>query len=94
MQLHLEEREMEKRSDVDRSFDQKSGDRSEHVGSTEYEAAVATLDRGEFHTITLEEPAEITADHPVLVAQFAHGQEFDNTLAAAVDSIFQASKSG
>ena len=44
------------------------------------ESAVATLDRGEFHTITLEEPAEITADHPVLVAQFAHGQEFDNTL--------------
>ena len=43
MQLHLEERQTEKRCDTDCGFEPQGGDCSGDVGSTVYEAAVATL---------------------------------------------------
>ncbi|HTY87092.1 MAG TPA: M36 family metallopeptidase [Candidatus Acidoferrum sp.] len=38
---------------------------------------VASLDRGQFYEQILEGPAEILASQPILVAQYAHGQDFD-----------------
>lgn len=40
-------------------------------------AVVATLNRGQVHEMLLTGPAEITADQPILVAQYANGTEFD-----------------
>ncbi len=38
---------------------------------------VATIDRGQFHELVLTDPAHITANNPVLVAQFAHSTDAD-----------------
>lgn len=38
---------------------------------------VAELNRGEFHEMVLLEPSVITSTEPILVAQFANGQNFD-----------------
>ncbi len=38
---------------------------------------VDTLNAAEFHEVILTAPSHITADQPVLVAQFSHGQGFD-----------------
>jgi hypothetical protein len=38
---------------------------------------VATLDRGEFHQVVLDEAAHITASAPVHVSQFMHGSTYD-----------------
>lgn len=38
---------------------------------------VATLDRGEFHEQLLTTAAHVTADRPILVAQYANGDQFD-----------------
>jgi hypothetical protein len=40
-------------------------------------AVVATLNRGQFHQQIIAEPAQITADQPILVAQYSHGTQFD-----------------
>lgn len=39
---------------------------------------VALLDRGQFHEQIIDGSSHITTGHPVLVAQFAHGQHFDD----------------
>jgi len=38
---------------------------------------VARLDRGEFHEKLITGPAQITADRPILVAQYSNGTQFD-----------------
>jgi hypothetical protein len=40
-------------------------------------ASVATLNRGQFHERVLTVPSEITANHPILVAQYSNGSTFD-----------------
>jgi hypothetical protein len=40
-------------------------------------AVVATLNRGQFHERIIAEPAQITADQPILVAQYSNGTAFD-----------------
>lgn len=40
-------------------------------------SVVATLDRGEFHEQLITAASEITADKPVLVAQYSNGSSFD-----------------
>ncbi len=40
---------------------------------------VATLDRGEFHQQILTGPAHITSSNPILVAQYAHSQNYYRT---------------
>lgn len=41
---------------------------------------VATLQRGQHHEIILTAPSEITADAPVLLAQYSPGQSFDGVI--------------
>src|SRR5207248_10706811 len=36
-----------------------------------------TLDRGQFHEFVLDDPAQVTANRPVLLMQFANGQMWD-----------------
>src|SRR5690606_28030481 len=42
-------------------------------------AIVAILDRGEVHEQIIEVQSMITANRPVLVAQFSNGQDYDTT---------------
>ena len=44
-------------------------------------ATVATLNRGEVHEQIIEGAAEVTADQPILVAQFSNGSTFDGVSA-------------
>src|SRR5690606_20740133 len=41
---------------------------------------IATLQRGQHHEIILTAPSEITADAPVLLAQYSPGQSFDGVI--------------
>lgn len=41
---------------------------------------VATLQRGQHHELLLTDPSEITADAPVLLAQYSPGQGFDGVI--------------
>ncbi len=41
---------------------------------------VASLDRGQFYEQIIEGPAEILASQPILVAQYAHGLEYDGQI--------------
>ncbi len=43
-------------------------------------ATVATLNRGKFHERILTQGAEITADFPILVAQYSNGSTFDGVV--------------
>lgn len=42
---------------------------------------VATLNRGEFHQRFIDDPAYITADQPILVAQYSNSGQLDNVVA-------------
>ena len=42
--------------------------------------SVATLDRGEFHQMLIDEPAVILGSNPILVGQFANSSSFDGAL--------------
>ncbi len=39
---------------------------------------ITTLNEGEFHEIMIDEPAVITSNHPISVAQFSNGNNYDD----------------
>ena len=41
------------------------------------EKIITTLDKGEFLDDIIEEPSQISANHPILVAQFSNGETYD-----------------